>query len=261
MRTTRETRDRLLLTATLCAVFLWSSAWADVTVRSVTDGKAMGIGAGGETVTYIKGPRMRMDDGDGTSTILDVDAQQMIVLNHKKKRAELVSMAEVSKSLSQISDSDVQVSVKPTGRSREILGETCYEHQVEIRMAFSPVPDEPMQMVMTGPFWVAPDSPARADFERFYTAVAEKGLFFGDPRLAKAQPGQAKGMAELYRAAAAAGVPYATELKIAFEGSGLMAKMMSRVAGSSFRNEVKSVSVEPLADGLFEVPAGYKIKK
>ncbi len=90
--------------------------------------------------------------------------------------------------------------------------------------------------------------------------AAQKGLFFTDPRAAKAQPGQAKGMTALYNQIAGLGVAYATELAFSFEGKGMMAQMMNKMGGMTMTGEVTDVSAAPIADSVFEVPAGYKTK-
>jgi hypothetical protein len=108
---------------------------------------------------------------------------------------------------------------------------------------------------------LAKNGPGQADVTAFYKAAADKGLFFGDPRAAKAQPGQAKGMTALYREMAALGVPLAHEMTIKFDGSGPMASMMGKMGGSTMSNEVLSVSTDPIPDSTFEIPAGYKVIK
>jgi hypothetical protein len=117
-----------------------------------------------------------------------------------------------------------------------------------------------MTMIIGGPAWIAKDAPGRADLMAFYKAASEKGFIFSDPRAAKAQPGQAKGMAAFYKAMAEAGVPYATEMSIKIEGSGMMAAMMNKMGASSFSSTVTNISTEPIGADVFEVPAGYQTK-
>ena len=56
------------------------------------------------------------------------------------------------------------------------------------------------------------------------------------------------------------GVAYATELAFSFEGKGMMAQMMNKMGGMTMTSEVTDVSAAPIADSVFEVPAGYKTK-
>ena len=55
-----------------------------------------------------------------------------------------------------------------------------------------------MTIAMTGVSWIAKGAPGSAEYSAFYKGAAEKGWIFTDPRAAKAQPGQAKAMAEMY---------------------------------------------------------------
>ena len=114
---------------------------------------------------------------------------------------------------------------------------------------------------MSGPVCLVKGGPGAADYAAFYKMAAEKGLFFTDPRAAKAQPGQARGMTELYREMSSKGVAYSTELTFKFEGSGMMAQMMNKMGGMTMQADVVEVSAAPLDDSVFAVPAGFKTKK
>jgi hypothetical protein len=246
------------------ALALTASLHADVKITSTTSGKMMGQGGAGETVQYIKGSKMRADSklgGDATSVIYDVDTQRMIQINHKKKEAEVFNIQELAAQVSAISEADIKVKLTPTGQTKPCLDQTCDSYDIQIAVAFSPIPDQPMTMIMGGPAWISKNSPGHADLMGFYKAASEKGFIFSDPRVAKAQPGQAKGMAAFYKALAEAGVPYSTEMSIKIEGSGMMAAMMNKMGGSSFTSTVTAISTETLGADMFEVPAGYQIKK
>jgi len=246
------------------AMLFTVSLHADVKITSTTSGKMMGSGGTGETVQYIKGTKMRVDSkvgGDAVSTIYDVDTQSMIVVNHKKKEADVYNMQQLLGDVKGINDADIKPQVTPTGQTKPCLDQTCDGYTILISVAFSPIPDQPMTIVMGGPAWIAKNAPGRQDLAAFYNAAAEKGFIFTDPRAAKAQPGQAKGMAAFYRAMAAAGVPYSTDIQIKFEGSGMMAAMMNKMGSSSFASNVTAVSTEPIGAEMFEVPAGYQTKK
>jgi hypothetical protein len=256
-------KTQLLTTGAMCAV-LTASLAADVKITSKTAGKMMGRSIGGDSIQYFKGTKMRTDSvvgGDQTSNIYDVDAQQIIMINHKRKEAEIFPMSEIAANIQKVTDADVKVSLTPTPRAKEMLGTSCTEYDLNIAIAFSPVPDQPITIVMSGPAWISKDVPGQADVATFYRAAAEKGFIFGDPRAAKAQPGQAKGMAAMYRAMADAGMPCGSEIEMKFEGQGMMAGMMNRMAGMTMSNTVTAVSTDALPDDTFTVPAGYKTKR
>jgi hypothetical protein len=245
----------------LCAV----DARADAVLAARTGGKGLGMALEGDTVTYLRGAKMRSDAtvrGENLSTIIDLDQQTFTSINHKKREAEIWDMASIAAELGKIADSDVKVDLKPTGETREILDQRCEGYEVRVAVAFAlGDADQRLTILMNGPVWVARNSPAKADYAAFYTAAAQKGLFFSDPRAAKAQPGQARGLTALYRRLAELGVVYASELQIRFEGSGMLAAMMNKMGGSSMTTTLTKVSVEAVPDDVFSVPAGYKTKK
>jgi hypothetical protein len=105
------------------------------------------------------------------------------------------------------------------------------------------------------------DSPGKADYAAFYLKAAEKGLIVaGDPRQAKAQPGQAKSMTGLYRQMARLGVPYLIEIDFKMGGEGPMGALMGKL-GFGFTSTVTRVSVAPIPAALIAVPADYKLVK
>jgi len=250
--------------AFLAAVAITAPAAADVTVRQKTSGKmAMGGPMGGEGVQYIKGARMRNDEaitGEGTSTIVDLTTQQMIVLNPKRRQADVYDMTTLGTELAKISASDVQARITPTTETRQLAGATCTVHNMSVAVP-TDMGGEKIQLMISGPVCLSKNAPGQADFAAFYKAGAEKGMFFGDPRTAKAQPGHARALAALHREMANLGVPLAQEINISFEGTGPMAGMMSKVGRSTITTEVLSVSTEAIPDSTFEIPAGYKVNK
>jgi hypothetical protein len=237
-----------------------------VTVKQTTAGKGMGMGATVAATTYIKGGRMRTDAalGDKTqTTIFDVDAQKMYVFDSKKKEADVWDMAafaaEVGKS---VDVSSTKASLKPNGQTRQVAGKTANGFDMDVSMdaAMGGSKDMNMTVSLQGPVWIVPNAPGAADYARFYKAAVEKGWIFNDPRAAKAQPGQAKAIAEMYRQIAATnGMPYLTEMQIKMGGSGPMAAIMSKMGNISMTTTVESVDVGPLSDDLFAPPAGYKL--
>jgi hypothetical protein len=116
--------------------------------------------------------------------------------------------------------------------------------------------------LLSGPVWIVKDAPGSADYARFYKAAVEKGWIFSDPRGAKAQPGQAKAIAEMHRQMAnIGGIPYGTDVQIKMSGSGPMAGLLAKMGNMTMTTTVDSVEVRPLADNLFEPPAGYKLNQ
>jgi len=117
-----------------------------------------------------------------------------------------------------------------------------------------------MTVTLSGPVWIVPNAPGAADYARFYKDAVEKGWIFSDPRAAKAQPGQAKAMAEMYnQIAAIGGIPYETDMQIKMGGGGPMGAMLAKIGNVTMTTTINAVEVGALADDLFAPPAGYKL--
>lgn len=250
----------------LCA----APAFADLTITQSTAGKIGPMGMDGSTVTYLKGARMRTDSTINKrqlSTIIDLDKQQFVSINHDKKEVEVTDMSTVSKSLQEITAGDMTISLTPLGTKKELLGHACEDYSITIKLPFQAPkrgssPDAPVMIIsMGGPACLSKTAPGREDYATFYRAAAEKGLFISDPRQAKASPGQAKGMVEMYNEMAKAGMPLVSELTIGFEGGGPLAGMMSKMGGTKLTSTVTRLSTDALAESVFELPAGYKVKE
>ena len=238
-------------------------AAADVTFKRKTDGKIMTGSMTGTSVQRMKGTRMRDDQTIGgmeMSSIVNIAAQQMITLNHKRREAEIYDMTRIGAELAKIPASDVQAKVTPTTQTRQVVGISCTVHTMDVAVPMD-LGGEKINLTMSGPVCLAKNGPGQAEVSAFYKAAADKGLFFGDARAAKAQPGHARGMTAVYREMAALGVPLAQEMTIKFEGSGPMAGMMGKMGGSTMTTEVVSISTEAIPDSAFEIPEGYKVIK
>jgi hypothetical protein len=253
-----------IVTVLAISALVAAPVFADDPVNQKTTGKgAIGAAASGDSIQYVKGSKMRIDQTRGedeTSMIIDAEAQRMVSLNHKKKEAEIYDMAKLAADMQKIQASDIKASVTPTSQTRQIAGETCTVHNIEIEIPMA-MGSNSMTMVMAGPACLVKNAPGAKDYEAFYKTAVEKGLFFSDPRQAKAQPGQAKGLARLYQEMAARGMPYAQEFTMKFQGNEMMAGMMNKMGGATMTTEVTSVTTGPVADSLFDIPAGYKQKQ
>ena len=83
----------------LALVACATPASADVKMVAQMTGKMMGRNPSGETVTYIKGARMRTDQTMGSnklSTIMDIESGELISINHRNKEAEIWNIADLA---------------------------------------------------------------------------------------------------------------------------------------------------------------------
>ena len=257
----------MFVTTAFCLV-LALPAHADVTLKQTTGGKGLGISGNTTGATYIKGNKMRTDVviGDKTQTmVFDVDAQKLYMFDSKKKEADVWDMASFAGELSKAVDvSSAKASVKANGQTKRIAAQSAagYDMEVSMQSALGGSKDMIMTVTLSGPIWIVKNAPGSADYARFYKAGVEKGWIFSDPRGAKAQPGQAKAMAEMYRQMAEiGGIAYETDMQIKMSGSGPMAAILSKIGNVTMTTRVDSVEVAPLADDLFAPPAGYKLNQ
>lgn len=251
--------------AAALALVLCSAAHADVTIKTTATGKGFGISGSTQSTTYIKGLRMRTDTTAGNknlSTIFDVDAQKMYVLDLDDKEARVWDMAAFASELSTtIAPEGMQASMKPNGQTKAISGQNTDGYDIEIVVPTT-VGGMAMTMHLTGTTWIAKGAPGGADYSAFYQGAADKGWIFSDPRQAQGAPGQAKAMAQMYSEfAKTGGIPYETLMNIKPEGGGAMGGLMAKVGGMQTTTTTDSVETGPLADDLFQVPADYTVKQ
>jgi len=257
-----------ILVGTVLALALAAPVRADVTLHQTTGGKGMGMSGDAKAVTRIKGNKMRTDTtlGDKTHTmIFDVDAQKLYVFDSQKKEVDVWDMAAFEAEIGKAVDvSGAKASINPNGQTRQIAGHSAAGYDIEVSMnsAMGGSKDMTMTVTLAGPAWIVKNAPGSADYARFYKAAADKGWIFSDPRGAKAQPGQAKAMAEMYRRMAEiGGIPYQTDMQIKMSGSGPMAAVFSKMGNMSMTTTVDSVETGSLADNLFAPPDGYKVNQ
>lgn len=256
---------RALAVGAVLALFGAPPIAADVTIVQETSATGMAAkGMGDRSRVRLDGMQMRSDvlEGDRqiSSTILDLDARTMTVLDHKKERATVHDLSELAQTQQQIGETDVKVSVDATGETREILGETCAVHHMEISVSGGSSMPMPVTVVVGGPVCLVPDAPGLEDYRAFYTTMAERGLFFGAPEQAEAQPGQVRGMALLYEEMAEKGVAYRSDLSVAFEGEGFMANMLNKLSFTT-TSEIVEISTDEIPGDVFQAPAGWKVKE
>jgi hypothetical protein len=255
---------KLTLAALACAVLHAGVARADVTINQTVAGKGLMKMANGEQVIYIKGGKMRSDSpAQKSSSILDLDAQTMTVLDHGKKEATVMSLQQLQETMGKFTDASIKASVEPTGKSGNYAGLACKEYTMKVNAPMKPGGDESMAVDIstTGPICVSDNAPGKDDYATFYLKAAEKGFIFGDPRSAKANPGQAKSMAEMYRQMAKLGLPLYSDITFKMGGSGPMGAIMGRMGGMSMSTTTTKISTDPIADSTFAVPSGYKVKQ
>jgi len=246
-----------------------SGAYADVTVNTVTAGKASFMDVGGEGVSQIKGTRQRTDQmmgGKTQSLIIDIDGRRFVSLDAKKKSALVTPLDAISKELEKVGIGALQATLKKTAQTKQVAGFPCTIHDINLSLPFSPTGDAgqgmDLTMVLSGTVCLSTAAPGLADYQAFYKAAADSGFIFGDPRAAKSPTGaaQAKAYAALTRKMAEAGMALESHVNITASGDNPMAGMFAKLAKSEITTTITKIETGNLPADAFEIPAGYKVK-
>jgi hypothetical protein len=241
-------------------------AFADVTIKMSVSGSGMGQSAKTTGTTYIKGHKMRSEiqvRDRMQVTIFDLDAQKMYVFESGKKEADVWDMGEFSKQIgTNVDMQNLKASIKPNGQTKPFGSLTAngYDMEISVPATIGGNKDMTMTVNLSGPVWIVKGAPGAAEYTNFYKAAAEKGWIFGDPRAAKAQPGQAKAMAEMYKQfAEIGGLAYESNVQIKMGGGGLMGGLLAKAGNMNTQSVVEDVQTGSLSDDLFAPPAGSKL--
>jgi hypothetical protein len=248
---------------------------ADVTIRqSMTmEGQmaAMTAGKMPEIVTRVKGQKSRTDvevQGQTVSSITDLDTKQVTILQSATKIATVLSGAPPAATAGSGS-AGVDVTVKPTGQRKTIDGFTCDEHSMNMSLDMAMFagsgqmpPDaaammKDVKILATGALWVTTTGAGVEEFMAYQKKAAELKI---QSALAGMFP--QGGMDKLMTAAnAVQGVPCVTELTMSFEGTGPMVDVMKQMGPMKMVQKTTGVSLDPVPEAVFVVPADYKVEK
>jgi hypothetical protein len=252
--------------AAIAALAIAAPARADLKLVENVTGKGLGMSGTMPSTTYIKGLKMRVDNVNGdktTSMIFDVENQKLYSFDSKKKEADVWDMADFGKQIGVSESTGGTYSFKPNGQTKQINGKTAAGYDMNIVMPTTMGDAKngmQMTVTLTGTTWIVKGAPGSTDYGKFYTAAADKGFIFTDPRAAKGQPGQAKARTQMYRQmAATGGLPFETQMNIKMGGDGPMAAMMARVGNLEMLTNLQNAEAASLPDEMFAPPAGYKL--
>jgi hypothetical protein len=263
---------RQILTLAVAVAIASASLGADVTIVTTLSMEGSMPGMAGQSMprmtTHIKGLKSAsvVETGPATITnILDVANRRVIVLNSQDRTAQVFDGS--SPRADAVTMPDLDITLKPTGRTRTLQGVECTEHVYEITirmdemMGGAQVPPEALAMLagvtmrMNGSVWSATTGPGAGEYMAFMKASLSKDIL----ELMSAMTGLAGGLDQMMSATAQApGIPYLTEVTMTAEGAGPVVDMMRQMGPMKMKMEVTSVSTDPVPDSLFEIPEGYK---
>ena len=187
---------------------------------------------------YVKGDRLRTDNEDGTSQIIDVDGRRVIFIDNNKKTYAVATFDQIKAAMEQAAQQmqqqaqqnpqtpqqkavpqDVQLTLKPTikvtpgGAGRTILDQATNEtdrgdrprHARHCYRADAPPPGQPNSATFTSTMhmdtYVAPNVTGYQEFAEFYRRMAEEVSWMKIPSMPGIQidPRAAEGMSELQK--------------------------------------------------------------
>jgi hypothetical protein len=245
---------------------------ADITVTqsSTMQGKAAVLMPAGQLpkiTIRIKGMKARTEIetfGQTVTAITNLETGEVMILRPGSTIAQVITPQSVAAG-GPWQMPQIDVSLKPTGKSRMIGGVSCDEHSFTMSMDMASVgnphiPPEAMKgvsMLMNGSIWIAKSAPGAAEWTAFHRAALESKLLS-----VMAGVGSQPEMNKLFEASAIAGIPYLTEVTTRYEGkSGPMVDVMKQMGDMKMVQKVTKISTQLIADNLFELPAGYTIEK
>ena len=256
---------------------------ADITFVQTTtmEGGAAAMAPAGTNLsttitTRVKGLKSRTDmevpPAVNSSTIVDIAAKQMIMLQHDKKTVQTFDGSEAGPAAPPVATLSLDATTPvATGKSQEIDGVKCDEYTFTTTMNLAEVtggqmPPEAAEMmkgltmVLKGSMWVAKTAPGVADFVAYQKALAKADLTTATLKMTGVSlPGLDKMMKAM---TSVDGLPYLAVIDMTLVGSGQMADMMRQMMGGmKITSKLTSLSAEAIGDEAFKVPEGYTVVK
>jgi hypothetical protein len=169
--------------------------------------KVSGKAAGPQTSTYyVKGNRMRVEEGDGDIQIIDLDARHITSINPKKKTHEVITFDEMRTQLDQArhaADREgrgdqlkffTRVEVTKTQNTKVILDQATQEvhAKVDLQPSDGSGSDASGTMTFASDAWIAPSVLGYDEVGNFYQRMARETNWApksgpaAEPRMAQA---------------------------------------------------------------------------
>jgi len=243
-----------LLVLLVCAA---SPASADLGMTMTMSMNAGGMAVNATMETRVKALKMRADIKlmqQDMSIFFDAAAKEAWLVNHATREITSADPAATAGHLP-VAFGEVAVSMKPTGQTKEVLGRTCQGYAIEMTVPMT-LGQETVSMKMIGTLWIADKGPGVDEYKAVSKAAAESGFSTSF----MAQGPTMKGMVEMQKAMADAGIPFAQEFQMTLEGTGQAAAAMAQFGNMTMATAVTALSTDAIPDEVFSLPAGYTKK-
>jgi hypothetical protein len=231
-----------------------------------------------QSTKYVKGNRMRIENGDGSAQIIDLEGRRIISVNAARKTYGVITFDEMRAQIQQMQQRlqaaqkernaqlsmSPKVQVTPTPNTRSILGETTREVQVRVDMDMQAQSSDASSgnargtMTFENELWVAPSVRGYDEVKEFYRRLAEE-LKWAPGGGVSADPRTAKAMADtLKNSEALKGMPLLEVLKL--KPSGTSQTSGHNAQGTSSESSDATSSNGALVKGLGGIFGGKKKK-
>ena len=247
----------LVLFALLVCAVPRASADLGMTMTMSMNLGAMGMVVNSEMQTRIKASKMRADVklmGQDLSVLFDQGAKQVLMINHATREISSADPGALTAN-NPVAFGEAAVSIKPTGETKELLGRACQGYAIEMTVPMTMGADT-ATMRMSGTIWIADKGPGVDEYKALSKAAAESGFSTSF----MAQGPTMKGMVEVQKTMAEAGIPMAQEFRMSMEGTGQAAAMMAQMGNMTMTMTVTALSTDAIPDDVFVPPAGYTKK-
>jgi hypothetical protein len=243
-----------ILVLLVCAA---SPASADLGMTMTLSMNAGGMAVNATMETRIKALKMRSDIKmmqQDMSIFFDAAASQVWLANHATKELTSTDPSSLAGNFP-VAFGEAVVTMKPTGQTKELLGRACQGYAIDMTVPMT-LGQEAITMRMSGTIWIADKGPGVEE----YRAVSKAAAASGFSTSFMAQGPQAKGMLEMQKAMADAGIPLAQEFQMTLEGTGQAAAAMAQFGNMTMATTVTALSTDPIPDDVLALPAGYTKK-
>jgi hypothetical protein len=188
------------------------------------------------------------------SVLFDAAGKEILTVNHVTKEITATDPAALAGNLP-VSFGEASVGMKPSGQTKTLLGRTCHGYAVEMTVPMT-VGTETILMRMSGTVWIADKGPGVEEYRALTRAASDSGFSTSF----MAQGTTTKGMLELQRAMAEAGMPLAQDFQMTMEGTGQAAAALAQMGNMTLVTTVTTLSTDAIPDEIFSLPAGYTKK-
>jgi hypothetical protein len=243
-----------LLVMLACTV---SPASADLGMTMTMSMNAGGMAINGQLETRIRAMKMRSDVKimqQDMSVFFDAAGKELLMVNHATREITNTDPAALAGKFP-VSFGEVSVGMKPTGQTKELLGRTCQGYAIDMTVPMT-VGTETLVMKMSGTVWIADKGPGVEEYKAVTRAASESGFSTSF----MAQGPTTKGMVEMQKAMAEAGIPLSQEFQMTMEGTGQAAAALAQMGNMTMVTTVTALSTDPIADEVFALPEGYTKK-